>query len=366
MKQLSQLIIICIILNSNAVWSQQSFYSCYKGKNSDLHIRLHLIKAGNKLNANLLLKEKTFDAKELTLKGKVDSAGDFYLGQNFGEDTVLFGRLTKSQLEAYFKQDESELILMRLRAESTDNHLPLEVKTLEQQQVLNTANPDSPQAIFEGQLLLPKDRNILPDSLFLLQADVNEPSKSKTIEEILAFKASSFFDDYKKLNSFEDQDSPVFQWIKSSDIFVQLNQQQLLSFAVAEYAYTGGAHGLSTKQFTVLDIRNMKRLTLGDVFKPEAIDKLPALLENLLRKKYQISADSSLRSAGFYVDALEITNNFWLSPAGIGFYYNSYEIAPYSSGHTSVLIPFSQLEGLLNPAFVSRLHPIQESLNPQP
>ncbi len=367
MKQLGQLIIILFItLISNAVWSQQSYYTCYTGKNSDMHFRLHLIKASNKLNATLLLKEKTAEAKAFTLNGKIDSAGDFYLGKNYREDTVLIGRLTESRLEAYFKYDESELILMRLQAESSDNHLPLEVKTLEQQQALDTTNPDSPQAIFEGQLLFPKDRNTLLDSLFMLQADNIDTSKTKALEQLLKWEASSFFDGYKKLNSFEDQDSPVFQWIKISEVFVQLNQQHLLSYAVSDYAYTGGAHGLSTKQFTVLDIKNLKQLTLGDVFEPEAINKIPALLEKTLRMQYQISADSSLRSAGFFADALEITNNFWLSPAGIGFYYNSYEIAPYSFGHTPILLPFSQLDGLLKPEFVSRLLPIQESLNPQP
>jgi hypothetical protein len=367
MKQLGQLIIsIFLILISNALWSQQSYYSCYTGENNDMQYRLHLVNANNKLNANFLIKEKATEATELTLQGKIDAAGDFYLGQNYGEDTILFGRLTQSRLEAYLRPNKSALLLLRLQAESSENHLPLKIITLEQQQALDTANPDSPQAIFEGQLLFPRDRNTLLDSLFMLQPNEIDSSKTTIPDELLALQADSFFAGYKKLNSFENQDSPVFQWIKMSEVFVQLNQNQLLSYAIADYAYTGGAHGLSTKQFTVLDIKNMKQLSPADIFRPEALDNIPALLEKNLRLQYQISADSSLRSAGFFIDELEITGNFWLSPAGIGFYYNSYEIAPYSFGHTPILLPFSQLDGLLKPEFVSRLLPIQESLNPQP
>ncbi len=367
MKQLSRhILIVFIVLTSASVWSQQSYYSCYTGETRGKNIRLHLIKSNNKLNASLLVKEQTTEAVEFTLSGKLNSGGDFYLGQNFDSDTILFGRLTKSHLEAFFKHDETDLILMRLQTESAVNHLDIDIKTLELQQPLDTTNPDSPQAIFEGQLLLPKQANALLDSLFMKQADEMYRFKINQLNEILSFEAKAFFAGYKKLNSFEDKDSPIFQWIKSSEVFIQLNQQQLFSFAVADYAYTGGAHGLSTKRFIVLDIKNLNQLTIGDVFKAEALNKLPDLLEKSLRIQYQISADSSLHSAGFFVVKPEITDNFWLSAAGVGFYYNSYEIAPYSFGHTPILLPYSQLEGLLKPEIVSRLNPIQKSLNPQP
>ena len=41
------------------------------------------------------------------------------------------------------------------------------------------------------------------------------------------------------------------------------------------------------------------------------------------------------------------TENFYLSKEGITFYYNVYDITPYSMGPVKVTIPFSMMEHLL-------------------
>ncbi len=364
MKNCCPLILLLLLLvQANSVRSQQSFYGCYTGDNEQYEIRLHLINANNKLNASLLLKGKSNTIEQLNLTGKLKPGGDFHLGSNFGEDTLLVGRLTSSRLEAYYKNKTNDLVLMHLQAETPSNHMELDVEAYEQQQALDSAMADSPQAIYEGQLLVPKTNNAQYDSLFALQIKGGKLQSVK-LNTLLERESETFFSDFKKLNNFENKDTPVYQWIKSSEVSVQFNQRGILCFSTADYVYTGGAHGLSSQWFFVLDLEKMERLTIHDVFKAEAFAVLPSLIEQSLRNTYQVDADSSLHSVGFFSGEVDLSENFWLSAAGIGFYYNSYEIAPYYFGHSSVMLPFSEIHDLLKPELYERLKAIQVSLNP--
>ncbi len=355
--------VILLILNTFTVWSQQNFYNCYSGNSNETHYRLHLIKANNQLQATLLVKgENYLDAEQFDLLGKIQDNGNFFLGKNYSTDTLLFGRLSAYRIEAYLLNSANELNLIHLET-CTDTHfIDLDITCFKKQQALDSTKPDSPKAIFEIQFLHSSTINSPMDSLFLLQSKA-EKVKANSIDDILAEKANTFFKDYKKLNSFENTDSPTFQWIRNTEVGVQLNQQNLLSFFVFDYAYTGGAHGLSNKIFFVFDFDLSKKLVLNDLFDTIAFNKIEVLIEQAIRNQYNVSSDSNLTSAGFFTDSIPITENFWISAAGIGFYYNNYEIAPYSSGPTAVLLPYSKISKLIKPEFRERLDPVVNSLN---
>jgi hypothetical protein len=40
-------------------------------------------------------------------------------------------------------------------------------------------------------------------------------------------------------------------------------------------------------------------------------------------------------------------DNFFITGGGIGFFYNPYEIAPYSSGSTEIFLPWEEILPLL-------------------
>ena len=57
---------------------------------------------------------------------------------------------------------------------------------------------------------------------------------------------------------------------------------------------------------------------------------------------------SELEDMGYATTGdLEPIENFYLDPTGITFYYNVYDITPYSMGPVKVTIPFSMMEHLL-------------------
>lgn len=107
--------------------------------------------------------------------------------------------------------------------------------------------------------------------------------------------------------------------------------ENIASYRCEDFAYTGGAHGMTWVNVGTLDRKTGKRLTLDDVF-PKAEHK--ALEEELRRKA--IEALGSKKS--FIFDTM-LTENFCLMEDGWHFVYSPYEIAPYSAGVVEVVIP---------------------------
>ena len=61
-----------------------------------------------------------------------------------------------------------------------------------------------------------------------------------------------------------------------------------------------------------------------------------------------VSTRQELEDMGYATTGdLEPIENFYLDPTGITFYYNVYDITPYSMGPVKVTIPFAMMEHLL-------------------
>jgi hypothetical protein len=56
---------------------------------------------------------------------------------------------------------------------------------------------------------------------------------------------------------------------------------------------------------------------------------------------------ADLNVFNFYEDQIVPNNNFYITPEGIVYVYNPYDIAPYSMGQTSVLLTFEKLKPIL-------------------
>lgn len=132
--------------------------------------------------------------------------------------------------------------------------------------------------------------------------------------------------------------------------FVVCNTGYILSAGIDIYAYTGGAHGLEVKRFANLNLKNGKTLQLAHLFDIDnryISGRLKDLIKTHIRKQYQLAAQQSLTEAGFFSDDIELPAEFYLTPTGIGLYYNVYEIAPYVMGPINVFIPWNEVKGLM-------------------
>ena len=76
---------------------------------------------------------------------------------------------------------------------------------------------------------------------------------------------------------------------------------------------------------------------------------LTQLLWQQLIEENHVSTRQEIEDLGYgSTGELEPTENFYLTPKGITFYYNIYEIAPYVMGPTQITLPYESIQHLLN------------------
>jgi hypothetical protein len=122
----------------------------------------------------------------------------------------------------------------------------------------------------------------------------------------------------------------------------------LLCLRLFHTEYTGGAHGNHGAAHVTFDLATGKEVTLDDLLKPGVKDELTRLAEAALREEYGLKPSDSLSDEGpLFEDKFELNDNWFVTPAGLGFSYSPYEIGPYAAGFIEPLIPFARLKDLL-------------------
>ena len=137
-----------------------------------------------------------------------------------------------------------------------------------------------------------------------------------------------------------DYKTPWFDNRKATWLSIE---KKVFSVEVNISNFMGGAHSNS---FTML--RNFNPYT-GDslglemIFDPESMLELTKLGEMHFRKTQKMKNEISYEEAGYWFkdNQFYLTANFAFTEEGLLFYYNEYEIAPYSMGAQYFVIPYS-------------------------
>lgn len=133
---------------------------------------------------------------------------------------------------------------------------------------------------------------------------------------------------------------------------VLYNADNILSYSVKTYSYTGGAHGNSTNCVASLCLANGKNISLEDLFSNSAIDQIREQLVLRLNESYQLLTDE-----------IEVTENFYLSDKGITFVYDPFEIAAYSEGEIAITLGWDKVAPLLLDDSVIKYTPLVSNEN---
>ncbi len=120
---------------------------------------------------------------------------------------------------------------------------------------------------------------------------------------------------------------------------VTYNAGCIVSLFCDTYQFTGGAHGTTTRASQTWNLQKVRMLQLEDLFAP-GCNYREILFAEIAR---QIEQEPEIYFEN-YRELLEQTfdkSHFYCTPAGIVIYYQQYDIAPYSSGIRTFLIPYS-------------------------
>ena len=123
--------------------------------------------------------------------------------------------------------------------------------------------------------------------------------------------------------------------------------KHLISLIYRWSLYEGGAHGNHAKYCMNFDKSTGETITYGHLIKDEAA--LLAIVELEFRSLHGMTPDENMYSIyDFKKGQFQLSENFAFTVAGLAFYYNPYEIAPYSAGLIEFTIPYDKLKDCIN------------------
>jgi hypothetical protein len=157
--------------------------------------------------------------------------------------------------------------------------------------------------------------------------------------------------DQKEQKSTEDSDDAPDAWYSYSKNMkgsLQYENTHYLVYRVYYDEYTGGAHGIYMTTFLNMDLQTLRPIRLDDLFMDDYKEPLTNMLWAQLLTKNGIKSRQEAEELGYTTTGtLEPTENFYLDETGITFYYNVYEITPYSMGPVSITLPYKEMSPLM-------------------
>ena len=112
-------------------------------------------------------------------------------------------------------------------------------------------------------------------------------------------------------------------------------QRGVFCFMTSVYSFEGGAHGLSGKYYTCVDLETGKKVAFNDVF---AKDSEEALTDIIRRKIAEQPQDFD-----YFDTEIKPSDNFYFDNDGIIFVYNPCEIAPCFTKIIEIYVPFNEI-----------------------
>lgn len=297
--------------------------------------------------------------KTIPVKGTI--TGSTIILNEFSEQGSSFNGFIDSENKIsgnWIRKEHEESIPFFIQEDYSLGSLPFKYysQTYQENLDIETSVPNyKPAAKINLVLLYPdlQKGNPLKDTLdhFITQFFINKTESISSPKTLLDAISSEFFNSYfTATEGIEDiSSSASLNWEKKVNMDIRHNENHIISIKFEKYAYTGGAHGISMTEYAVCDLVKNKKLNLNDIFKENAKFEVDNILDAKLRNLNGLNGEESLREAGFFVDKMEWSDNFFINSQGIGFFYNVYEIAPYASGTTELFVPFKEIIALLKP-----------------
>ncbi|MCU4392108.1 RsiV family protein [Acinetobacter courvalinii] len=210
---------------------------------------------------------------------------------------------------------------------------------------------------FIDQLLDQQILEQLGKMLEVVDADAPAASTAKSTE------AKSDLDSQAQLyaDSFVKIDEELKALSSSHQISLMIKPKilqpkgKLATVVLNSSSYLGGAHGATSQRYYNFDLANQKQVQLQDLLLP----KQKATLDKLAHEAFKTwIVDSKLATdPKEYEQAwpFQVTDNFLLGEQGLILQYGEYDIGPYAVGLPRLVIPFSELQGVLKPEYLPKV-----------
>ncbi|MDE6416292.1 MAG: RsiV family protein [Duncaniella sp.] len=193
------------------------------------------------------------------------------------------------------------------------------------------------------------------DKLFPQQT-LDRVTPEMDVEQAADFLADQFDKGYKTLVATGDITLPyTYEAFYYPDY--QSEDGSLITYHLYNQTFTGGAHGNENAVYVTFDAKAGKALGIEEIFTAKGFEKA----EQLLAAKVASATEGAIESA-YLPDAVTDYPTYYVNyrgklyprPAltdnGVVFVYQPYDISSYADGIRYFLLPYSELDGCLNPA----------------
>jgi len=219
-----------------------------------------------------------------------------------------------------------------------------------------------------------KDCGTKPDSgCTVIQIKYPVFHSASALNDTVRHRAAGLFDVYQKSDTSFKQFAAHFMKAYKQEMVnrntkmiytlqttasVVRQDSSLVAMLFLGYSFQGGAHGSSLTMFMNWDTKAGKVIKLNDILTDGYQHPLDSIGEKIFRTQEKISDTEPLKNNYFFAkDKFALNDNFLITPTGLRFVYNEYEIKPYAAGKTELFIPYTQIQLLLRAnSVVSQYH----------
>jgi hypothetical protein len=196
---------------------------------------------------------------------------------------------------------------------------------------------------FKGQTVLNDTVESKLLNIFMLSEKPDTSLKDLTKDFLKAYT------DFKKSHTKTEMFYELDTYAK-----VILQDSALVSLEYGGYTFQGGAHGASFTGFINWNPKANKEILLKDILVDGYNAQLTKIAESIFRKDEKLADTASLAGNYFFKDnKFALNENYAITPLGLRFMYNQYEIKPYAAGQTKLFIPYTHIKTLLRPNSVA-------------
>ena len=212
--------------------------------------------------------------------------------------------------------------------------------------------PDSPFAVFESCVVIPDEsagKEIADKFKSLVYTNLFRAKTAVDFKTMLQNEQVAFFDQYRSnnidINTKENY--PLLNWEKRKLMDVVFNASNIVSLQFEDFTYTGGSAALQITRYLVVDVSNGTQIQLSDIITKEHQSELGKRIRNEIYQNLRLQPSALLTAHGFFNEEVFASKNFYITASGIGFHYNTYELAGQENGPIRVFLSFDKLDGLL-------------------
>jgi len=161
--------------------------------------------------------------------------------------------------------------------------------------------------------------------------------------------AQTFIDGYDEFIEEETTQQVRMPWFKHIQTSVSLNTPKLFALTTMYQQYTGGAHGNTVVIWSNFDVSQKQKIKLSNIISADKLPELTKKAEQRFRKMENLSDNAPLDKDFFFENGIfALNDNFGLTKDELLFYYNEYEIKPYSEGPSIIRLPYTELTDILS------------------